>query len=61
MNDVARLQKGLDPSDRRRLGNYLDDVREVERRIQRIEKYNASGETRNALQIARSVESFGSP
>ena len=46
MNDVARLQKGLDPSDRRRLGNYLDDVREVERRIQRIEKYNASGEAR---------------
>jgi hypothetical protein len=44
--DVARLQKGLGPSDRTRLNQYLDDVREIERRIQRIEKYNASGEAR---------------
>jgi Protein of unknown function (DUF1552) len=45
-NEVARLQKGLDPSDRRRLTDYLDDVREIERRIQKVEKYNASGEGR---------------
>src|SRR5215472_7021600 len=44
--DVARLQKDLGPSDRRRLSQYLDNVREIERRIERIEKYNASGETR---------------
>jgi len=44
--DVARLQKGLGPSDRNRLNQYLEDVREIERRIQRIEKYNASGEAR---------------
>jgi hypothetical protein len=44
--DVARLQKDLGPSDRRRLTQYLDNVREIERRIERIEKYNASGETR---------------
>jgi hypothetical protein len=44
--DAARLQKGLGPSDRNRLNQYLDDVREIERRIQRIEKYNASGEAR---------------
>jgi hypothetical protein len=44
--DVARLEKGLGPSDRNRLNQYLDDVREIERRIQRIEKYNASGEAR---------------
>jgi len=43
---VARLQKGLDPSDRSRLNNYLDDVREIERRIQKIETFNASGEKR---------------
>jgi hypothetical protein len=43
---VTRLQKGLDPSDRRRLGEYLDDVREIERRIQKVEKYNASGAAR---------------
>ena len=44
--DVARLQKDLGPSDRNRLNAYLDDVREIERRIQRIEKYNSSGEAR---------------
>jgi uncharacterized protein DUF1552 len=44
--DVARLQKDLGPGDRRRLGQYLENVREIERRIERIEKYNASGETR---------------
>jgi Protein of unknown function (DUF1552) len=45
-HEVGRLQKGLDPSDRRRLADYLDDVREIERRIQRVEKYNTSGEGR---------------
>lgn len=44
--EVARLQKDLDPADRRRLGDYLDDVREIERRIQKIEEYNASAESR---------------
>jgi hypothetical protein len=44
--DANHLKRGLGPSDRRRLDAYLDDVREVERRIQRIEKYNASGEAR---------------
>ena len=44
--DVSRLQKDLGPSDRKRLSAYLDDVRELERRIERIEKYNASGEAR---------------
>jgi hypothetical protein len=34
---VASLQSGLAPMDRRRLTQYLDDVREVERRIQRAE------------------------
>ncbi len=45
-HDVTRLQKGLGPSDRNRLNAYLEDVREIERRIQRIEKYNASGAAR---------------
>src|ERR1051325_9703236 len=44
--DVARLQKNLGPADRNRLSTYLDNVPEIERRIERIEKYNASGETR---------------
>lgn len=45
--DVSRLRKGLGPGDRRRLEAYLQDVREIERRIQRIETYNASGAARS--------------
>jgi len=42
-HDVARLQRDLDSRDRNRLGGYLDNVREIERRIQAIEAYNSSG------------------
>lgn len=45
-NDVGRLQRTLPASDRARLNGYLEDVREIERRIERIEKYNASGAAR---------------
>jgi hypothetical protein len=44
--DANRLKRGLGAADRSRLDAYMDNVREVERRIQRIEKYNASGEAR---------------
>jgi hypothetical protein len=44
--EVARLQKSLGAADRARLDAYLTEVREVERRIQRIEQHNASGEVR---------------
>jgi hypothetical protein len=44
--DVKRLQRDLGPADRRRMDVYLEDVREIERRIQHIEKYNSSGEAR---------------
>ena len=43
---VARLQKTLGPADRVRLGDYLDQVREIERRIQIVETRNRSGELR---------------
>lgn len=36
--EVASLQKQLPPADRARLAEYLDDVREIERRIQRAEQ-----------------------
>ncbi len=39
-HDVARLSKDLDPVDRTRLNDYLENIRELERRIQRIEAYN---------------------
>jgi len=37
MDQVASLQRELPSSDRTRLGEYLDDVREIERRIQKAE------------------------
>jgi hypothetical protein len=36
-DDIARLQRTLDADDRRRVGQYLDSIREVERRIQKAE------------------------
>ena len=39
--DVARLQQKLGPDDRARVGQYLDTVREVERRIQKAEAHTA--------------------
>ena len=43
---VARLKRDLGPADRARLTDYLDDVREIERRIQKVEAQNTSGEPR---------------
>jgi hypothetical protein len=37
MGQLATLHKDLPPGDRRRLDEYLEDVREIERRIQRAE------------------------
>ena len=45
-NQITRLQKELGAADKIRLSDYLDDVREIERRIQRVEAYNKSGEPR---------------
>ena len=43
---TARLKKELGATDRARLGSYLDEVREIERRIQKVEAHNTSGEAR---------------
>ena len=45
-NATTRLKKELGASDQARLAEYLDDVREIERRIQKVEAYNSSGEAR---------------
>jgi len=39
-HSVARLSKNLGATDRGRLDKYLENVREIERRIQKIEQYN---------------------
>jgi hypothetical protein len=45
--EMVQLRRGLGPEDRHRLDRYLDDIREVERRIERIEARNTSGEARD--------------
>src|SRR5262249_50395512 len=43
---VNGLRKELGAADRARLAEYLENVREIERRIQQVEARNASGESR---------------
>jgi hypothetical protein len=43
---VNGLKASLGPADRARLDDYLEDVREIERRIQKVETFNRSGEPR---------------
>ncbi|HXG87373.1 MAG TPA: DUF1552 domain-containing protein [Vicinamibacterales bacterium] len=44
--EVTSVRNELGTSDRTRLDRYLDNVREIERRIQAIEAHNKSGEQR---------------
>ena len=43
---ITRMKKELGVTDRARLDAYLEDVREIERRIQKVEAHNQSGEQR---------------
>ena len=43
---VNDLKRKLTPADQARLADYLDDVREIERRIQKVEVSNTSGDPR---------------
>ena len=44
--EVGHLQRDLGPRDRSRLNEYLESIREIERRIEKIEQHNASGAER---------------
>ncbi len=44
--EVAALKRELGARDRIEMERYLDNVREVERRIQKVEAFNTSGEAR---------------
>lgn len=46
VGDLAGLRRELGPTDRARVDKYLQDIRELERRIQAVEARNASGEER---------------
>lgn len=48
VHNVAKLKQGLNSADRTRVDSYLDNVREIERRIQAIEAYN-SGSVKREL------------
>jgi hypothetical protein len=43
---VAQLQREIGAEDRQRIDRYMENIREVERRIQMVEAHNASGEPR---------------
>ena len=47
VDKIDDLKLGLGASDRARLSDYLEDVREIERRIQRVEASNAAAVTRD--------------
>jgi hypothetical protein len=46
VGETASLKKELGATDRQRLDKYLEDIRELERRIQAVEARNSSGEPR---------------
>ncbi len=53
--EVADVRKTLGAADRLRMDRYLDNVREIERRIQMVESRNSSGETRELPGAPRGV------
>jgi hypothetical protein len=46
-SEMTSMKRTLGTDDRGRVDRYLEDIREVERRLQRIEARNASGEPRD--------------
>jgi hypothetical protein len=46
MGEVSELKQQLGPEDQARMDRYLENIREIERRIQGIEAKNSSGEAR---------------
>jgi hypothetical protein len=49
VEEVAYLKRELGPGDRERMDRYLENIREIERRIERVEARNASGEPRELM------------
>ena len=46
VGEMAEMNRELGPADQRRVDRYLSSVREIERRIQKVEATNASGRRR---------------
>ena len=59
-DDLATLKRSLGPNDTVRLDRYLDNVRELERRIEGVEAQNRTGEARELPGAPAGVpDSFG--
>ena len=52
---VSQLKRELGPEDRSRMDRYLENIREIERRIQMVEARNTSGEPRELPQAPAGV------
>jgi len=60
VDQVAEVKRSLGLDDRNRLDQYLNNVRELERRIERTEEQNRSGELREIPEAPAGVpDSFG--
>ena len=46
VQDIGRMRSRLGPNDSQRLDRYLENIREIERRIQTVEARNSGGEER---------------
>ena len=55
MGSVGRLKGQIGAADRARLDDYLEDVREIERRIQKVEEYNTQRRGARAARARRSA------
>ena len=53
--DMSRLRNTLGAADRARLSDYLEDIREIERRIQRVEAQNTQRRAARAARARRSA------
>jgi hypothetical protein len=57
---VGQLKRELGTGDRQRMDQYLENIREIERRIQQVEARNSSGEERELAAAPTGVpDSFG--
>jgi hypothetical protein len=57
--DIGRLESSLGPADRNKLAEYLDAIRDVERRIQKAEEQNADTKLPLMARPASTPEEFG--
>ena len=55
VGEVNALKRELDPVDGRRVERYLSDIREIERRIERVVARNESGEQRRTVRRPRGM------